>query len=110
MKGQCNNSNDGIGNWYSLDALGQCGEGESVGEDNCSWKLVGINKTITAACLQSLGFWEACAADEKLPFPTAVKIFQNAFLFNNSSSGGCPPVNQASTILSGTQNSPIIAG
>jgi hypothetical protein len=39
------------GLWYSNPAAGQCKEGEAVGDNGCTWRVVGIQKAMNATCM-----------------------------------------------------------
>jgi len=87
--GQCS-KNVGIGNWYSFNSSFKCAS-ESNFHD-CAWYQTGIGKTIDVTCLDKLGFFYACETDGGDPYPTALKIWNNAFKYNKTSNGGCPHI------------------
>jgi len=89
LGGQCSN-NKLSGSWYSFNEVGECENGTTVGTDGCSWAIREQQKTISASCLQDLGFFNACTVDGGPPYYSAQIIFMQAFLYNTTEEGGCP--------------------
>ena len=67
MEGQCDDNTD-VGNWYSLTYGARCFESDEIGTNNCAWKELSHNTTITMDCLILQGFEEACNMYPDLPF------------------------------------------
>jgi len=76
--GQCSD-NEGIGNWYYFPAEGECGEGETVGENPCYWDAVINTTSIYVSCFLEYGIQDACATAYQLPFTAAAGIVQSVF-------------------------------
>jgi hypothetical protein len=98
--GQCSD-NSRSGNWFSLPSRGECSHGEAVGTGGCTWRVVRLVKTVTAACLEGLGLNASCADARPLAtggcsYSGAARIIQKAFAHTDS--GGCadvPPLRTA---------------
>jgi hypothetical protein len=94
--GQCSSYPNNItGNWISLQNESMCAEGQNIGDNGCTWKVVGryalltyfdINtcitplryKTINATCLLNNSFASACSTDfesKSFPLYNANKLF-----------------------------------
>lgn len=101
LTGQCTN-NTAIGNWYSLPPYNSslCSEEYANGTIGingtewfgCGWNVLEKVKTINGSCLEGHGFYNACIADGDIPFPSASRIWTQAFASEDPSLGGCPAI------------------
>eukprot|EP01102_Stenamoeba_stenopodia_P022956 TRINITY_DN975_c0_g1_i1.p1 TRINITY_DN975_c0_g1~~TRINITY_DN975_c0_g1_i1.p1 ORF type:complete len:457 (+),score=63.00 TRINITY_DN975_c0_g1_i1:165-1535(+) len=90
--GQCSQTSNGAGYWYSFNSASECENDAAIGDKNCTWKVISRMKTINASCLFDNGFYEACKADGDAPFNKASQIFGLAFLSDDPEELGCPPI------------------
>lgn len=100
LTGQCTN-NSNTGSWYALPPYSEelCPEyaNGTIGINGtvwygCGWNIIKKIKTINSTCLRDNGFLNACRADGDFPFPTASKIWEQAFASEDPSNGGCPDI------------------
>eukprot|EP01102_Stenamoeba_stenopodia_P020186 TRINITY_DN7788_c0_g1_i1.p1 TRINITY_DN7788_c0_g1~~TRINITY_DN7788_c0_g1_i1.p1 ORF type:complete len:433 (+),score=79.90 TRINITY_DN7788_c0_g1_i1:217-1515(+) len=90
-EGQCGDfPNNVVGSWFSLPTDGMCAPGKQVGDDGCSWQVVGRLKTINSTCLFSHGFANTC--NSTFPLTAANKLFYQAFASDYPQDNGCPPL------------------
>jgi len=94
--GQCSTYPNNItGSWFSLQNVSICAQGQNIGDNGCTWQVVGRYKTINATCLFNHSFIEACITDfqsNRFPLYTANKLFLQAFENDYESENGCPPL------------------
>ena len=107
------------GLWYSNPAAGECKEGQKVGDDGCTWRIVDTQKVLKASCMYTniddhveasdTACFSACQqpknvtsscylkcyseATEMLTNDEIVTPWTKAFASNNVAEGGCPSVN-----------------
>jgi len=84
------------GNWFSFPAKGECANGSAVGVGGCTWRVIQLEKTVEASCLEGLGINASCA-DAQPVVPTGgcsytgtAAVIAKAFV--DQASGGCADV------------------
>ena len=98
LGGQCRHNSE-YGNWYSLSGAARCNNtAVSNSTEGCAWRQVALKKSISLDCLVSVGFGEACDADDNtLPFAAATQSLYNALNYDDAASGGCPNMYNTTT-------------
>eukprot|EP01102_Stenamoeba_stenopodia_P003008 TRINITY_DN1293_c0_g6_i1.p1 TRINITY_DN1293_c0_g6~~TRINITY_DN1293_c0_g6_i1.p1 ORF type:complete len:506 (-),score=98.62 TRINITY_DN1293_c0_g6_i1:108-1625(-) len=92
LAGQCVD-NGLVGTWYSLPVAAGCQANQSIGDNGCTWKVLQRSKTINASCLLEQGIENVCKEEiDQIPFLNTQKMFAAAFLSDDPSQGGCPPI------------------
>jgi len=75
--GQCG-PHDLVGSWFVLPHQGECGEGQTVGDGGCTWKLRKF-KVVEMDCLRGDAFSQAWRADwQRPPFAAATRVLKEA--------------------------------
>lgn len=99
LQGQCSANKD-VGSWYAFPKEGQCGDGEAIGTNGCTWGAAKRIRTVSASCiLKDRGLLQACAAEfGHAPFLKATAIFEAALASSDPTHGGCPDALNASGI------------
>lgn len=77
MEGQCADNSD-VGNWYSLTSGARCSDYQEIGDDNCAWKELYLNTTITMDCLKEQGFENSCSLYPYLPYTNPSNALKEA--------------------------------
>eukprot|EP01060_Flectonema_neradi_P010338 TRINITY_DN17435_c0_g1_i2.p1 TRINITY_DN17435_c0_g1~~TRINITY_DN17435_c0_g1_i2.p1 ORF type:complete len:399 (+),score=83.38 TRINITY_DN17435_c0_g1_i2:563-1759(+) len=91
QSGQCSDNTE-TGSWLSLPEKGECQGSDTPASGKCTWKINKRIKTIDGKCMLGRGLVDACKVDQRLPFPTASKIFYSSF----DDQDGCPAINPPS--------------
>lgn len=86
--GQCD-ANELVGSWLVFPSQGECGERESIGYGNCTWKSKGAVRVVEMECVRSFdaGGWARAWKEDyqKAPFPNVMRAVKIAV-------EGCPDV------------------
>lgn len=91
LQGQCSD-NDDVGSWYALPADGECGPGEPIGTNGCTWTGAKAMRTVLASCIfNDRRLTEVCAEErDHQPYRKAVEVLVQALASDDPSQGGCP--------------------